>query len=171
MRNAWSCHDGRADRVHYVQICRTYLAECYTRTMIRVDIGGNLKDESGEFRFVRFHFTLFCLYRTRTGSNLHKAVQQFLYTKIIQGRAKEYRRAISCQIRFHIQFRINSFDQFQIATQFVCQRLTDLLIQFFRMYVDFYLLRHHLFGRLVQVQFLLINIIYSFEAGSLFDRP
>jgi dTDP-4-dehydrorhamnose reductase len=48
---------------------------------------------------------------------------------------------------------------------------TDLLIQFFRMYVDFYLLRHHLFGRLVQVQFLLINIIYSFEAGSLFDRP
>ena len=30
--------------------------------MIRVDIGGYLKDESGKFRFVRFHFTLFCLY-------------------------------------------------------------------------------------------------------------
>ena len=101
MRNAWSCHDGRADRVHYYKFARTYLAECYARTVIRVDIGGNLEDESGEFRFVRFHFTLFCLYGTRTRSNTPtKQFEQFLYTKIIQGRAEEYRCAISCQISF-----------------------------------------------------------------------
>ena len=150
---------------------RTYLTESYARTVIRIDIGSNLKDESGKFRFIRLHFSLFRLYGTRTGSNLHKAIQQFLHTKIIQGRTKEYRCTISCQIRFYIQFGINAFNQLEVTTQLICQRFTDLLIQFFRMNINCHLLCHHLLGRLVQVQFILINIIDSFETGSLFDRP
>ena len=139
--------------------------------MVRVDIGGNLKDKACEFRLFRFYFAFFRLHGTGTGSNLHKAIQQFLHTKIIQGRTKEYRCTISCQIRFYIQFGINAFNQLEVTTQLICQRFTDLLIQFFRMNINCHLLCHHLLGRLVQVQFILINIIDSFETGSLFDRP
>ena len=147
------------------------LTECHTRTMVRIDIGSYLKDEAGEFRFVRFHFTLFCLYRTRAGSYLYKTVQQLLHTEVVQRRSKEYRCTVSCQIGFRIKFRINTLNQFQIATQFVCQRLTNLLIQFFRMNIDCHFLCYHLFGWLIQVQFLFVDIVYSFETCSLLYRP
>ena len=60
------------------------LTECHTRTVIGINIGCDLKDESGEFRFVGIHFTLFCLYGTRTGSYLHETVQQLLHTEVVQ---------------------------------------------------------------------------------------
>ena len=62
----------------------TNLTECHTRTMVGINVGGYLKDESGKFRFVRFHFTLFCLYRTRAGSYLYETVQQLLHTEVVQ---------------------------------------------------------------------------------------
>ena len=139
--------------------------------MIRVDVSCYLENKTGKFRFFGNHLTFFSMYRTGSGSNLNKAIEQFLHTKVIQCRTEEYRCAISCQIRLDIKFGINAFNQFQITTQFVCQRLSNLLIQFLRMYIDFHLFRHHLFRRLIQVQFLLIYIVYSLETCSLLNRP
>ena len=73
----------------------TDLTKCNTRTVIRVDISGNLKDKSGEFRFFRFHFSFFSLHRTRTRSYFHETVQQLLNTEVIQSRSKEYRCTVT----------------------------------------------------------------------------
>lgn len=79
----------------YMQIRRiagklagTYLAECDARTVVRVDIGGNLEDKTCELRFTRLHLTFFCLYRTGAGGYFHKTVQQLLHTEIIQAEPK-----------------------------------------------------------------------------------
>ena len=139
--------------------------------MIRVDIRRNLKDKSGEFRLFRFHFTFFRLYRTRTWSDLYKAIQQFLYTKVIQSRAKEYRCQFTFQIFFFIKFRINSIYQFQLTTQLISQLRTDLLIQFFGIDIDLHLLRHYLLGGLEKIQIVFIDVINPLKAHTTFDWP
>ena len=149
----------------------TYLAECDTRTVIRVDIGGNLEDKACEFRLVRLHFTLFRLYRTGTGSNLHKAVQQLLHTEVIQGGTEEYGSQFTFQIFLYLKFGIYPVYQLQLAAQLVRQRRAYLIIQFFRIYIHFHFLRHHLFGRLVQVQIMFVDVINSLKAGAALDRP
>lgn len=115
------------------KLARTNLAESYTRTMVRVDVGSNLEDKSGEFRFVRFHFALFGVHGTGAGRNLHEAVQQFLHTEVVQCRAEEYGSAVSCQVRIYVESGIDAFDQFEVAAQLVCQRFADLVVQFFGM--------------------------------------
>ena len=139
--------------------------------MIRVDIRRNLEDKTGEFRLFRLHFTLFRLHRTRAWGYLHKAIQQFLHTEVIQGRAKEYRCHFPFQVFFLIKFRIYSIYQFQLTTQFISQLCTDLLIQLFGIDIYFYLFRHHLLGRLEKIQIVFIDVINTLEADTTFDRP
>ena len=123
------CHELRGRRkthrlpMTYMQIrsitCEftgTYLAECNARTVIRVNICRNLKHKTGKFRFFRFHFTFFRLHRTRAWGYFHKAIQQLLYTEIIQSRTKEYRRHFPFQVFFLIKFRIYSIYQLQLTT-------------------------------------------------------
>ena len=98
------------------KLTRTDFTESDTRTVIRIDIGRNLKNESGKLRFIRFHLTLLGLHRTGTRSNLYETVQKFLNTEVIQCRTEKHRSAFSCQISLVIEFRINTFNQFQITT-------------------------------------------------------
>ena len=96
--------------------------------MIRIDISCDLKDKSGKFRFIGFHLTFFCLGRTGARSNFHKCIQQFLYTEVIQCRPEKYRSHLAFQVLLHIEFRINTVNQFQFSAQFFSQRSTDLVV-------------------------------------------
>ena len=139
--------------------------------MVRVDIGGNLKDKACEFRLFRFYFAFFRLHGTGTGSNLHKAVQQLLHTEVVQGGAEEHGGQFTFQILLYLKFGIHTVYQFQFSAQLVRQCRTDLIIQFFRIYIYFHLFRHHLFGRLVKIEITFIDVVNSLEAGTALDRP
>ena len=162
----------------YMQIRRiagklagTYLAECDARTVVRVDIGGNLEDKTCELRFARLHLTFFCLYRTGAGGYFHKTVQQLLHTEIIQGRTEEYGSQFTFQIFLHLKIGIYTVYQFQFAAQLVRQLGPDLIVQLFRIDIHFDLLRHHLLGRLVEIQVVLVDIVDAFEARATLDGP
>ena len=139
--------------------------------MIRVDVSSNLKDESCKLRFIRLYFTFLRLHGTRTRSDFYETVEQLLHTEVIQCRAEEYRCCITFQIIFNIEFRINTFYQFQLATKLICQRCTDMAIQISRIHVNLYLFCYHLLRRLEKIQFLLIYIIYTLKTRSALDRP
>ena len=72
-------------RLIALELTRTHLTERDTGTVVRIDVGSYLEDKTRELRFLRVHITFLSLRRTRTGSNLHEAVQQLLNTKVIQG--------------------------------------------------------------------------------------
>ena len=139
--------------------------------MIRVDIGGYLEDESGKFRFFRLHLTFFRLHGTGTGSNLHKAIQQFLHTEIIQCRTEEYGSKLSFQVFLLIEFGVNTVYQFQFSAQLIGQLGTNPVVQFLGMDVHFHLLRHYLLAGLVEVEVMLVDIVDTLETDTALDRP
>ena len=69
-----------------LELTTAHLTEGDTRTMVGVDIGRDLEDETCKLGFLRLHVALLGLRGTGTGSDLHKTVQQFLHAKVIQGR-------------------------------------------------------------------------------------
>ena len=139
--------------------------------MIRVDIGGYLKDESGKFRFFRLHLTFFRLHGTGTGSNLHKAIQQFLHTEIIQCRTEEYGSKLPFQIFLLIKFGVNTVYQFQFSAQLVGQLGTNPVVQLLGMDIHFHLLCHHLLTGLVEVKIMLVDVVDTLETDTALDRP
>ena len=153
------------------KLTRTNLTEGHTRTVVRVDVGRNLEDKSGKLRLVGVHRTFFCQHRTRTRSDFHKTVEQLLHTEVVQCRTEEYRSQFSFQVLSYLEFRIHSVNQFQFIAQFLGQRRTDVVVQVLGMDIHFHLFRHYLLRRLEEIQFLLINIIYSLKTRTAFDRP
>ncbi len=67
------------------KLARTNLAEGNTTAMVGVDVGRYLEDKTCEFILFGFHLTLLRFRRTWVRRNLHKAVQQFLNTKVVKG--------------------------------------------------------------------------------------
>jgi len=90
--------------------------EEYSATVIRIDVGVNFKYKSGKSFFFGFNFTFFGETWLRNRSNFNKSIKQFLHTKIVQCTSKKYWSQITRQIFFIIEFRINSFHQFQFFT-------------------------------------------------------
>ena len=77
-------------RLVALELATADLTESDTRAVVRIDIGCNLKDKTSKLLLLGLHLTLFRFRWTRTGGNLHKAVQQLLHAKVIQGRTKEH---------------------------------------------------------------------------------
>jgi hypothetical protein len=72
-------------RLVTLELTTADLAEGNTRTMVGVDIRGNLKDEARELLFLGLYLPFLRLGGTRTGGYLHETVEKFLNTKIIEG--------------------------------------------------------------------------------------
>ena len=139
--------------------------------MVRIDIRCNLEDETSELLLFRRYHALLCLGGLRTRCDLHEAVQQFLYTEVVQGRAEEYRCYLSRTVGLHVKFRIHTIHQFQILAQFLCILLAYKTIEFIAVDVNLTFLCHPLLVRCEQVELVLIDVINSFELRSLVDRP
>ena len=149
----------------------TNLAERHARTVVGVDVGGYLEDETGELGLLGTHLTLFRHDGTRTGGYLHKAVEQLLHAEVVQCRTEEHRCQLALQVVVHLELGIDTLYQFQVCTQLLCQRSADVLVQLLGMDVHLHLLGHHLFRRLEEVEVLLINVVHTLEALSLVDGP
>ena len=150
--------------------------------MVRIDIRCNLEDETSELLLFRRYHALLCLGGLRTRCDLHEAVQQFLYTEVVQGRAEEYRCHLSGTIGLHVKGRIHTIHQFQVLAQLLSILLSNHIINI-RVRTPLarwrgvggeaylHLLCHPLLVGCEQVELLLIDVIHSFELRSLVDRP
>ena len=68
-----------------LELTAAHLAEGDTRTMVGVDIGCNLEDKTCKLRLIGLNIALLSLSGFGTGGYLHEAVQQLLYTEVVQG--------------------------------------------------------------------------------------
>ena len=66
------------------KLARADLAEGDAGTVVRVDIGGNLEDETCELRLLWLHLALLCLGWLWRWGNLHEAIQKLLHTEVVQ---------------------------------------------------------------------------------------
>ena len=158
-------------RLITAELTAAHLTEGNTRAVVGIDIGGDLKDEACEFRFFWLHIAFLGLRRTRRGGNLHKAVQQFLHTEVIQGRAEEYWCHLGVSICLDVKFGIDTIDEFQIFTQLLSILLPYPLVEFLAVDIHFHLLRHTLLIGSEEVKLLLINVIHTLELRALIDGP
>ena len=158
-------------RLVTAKLTTTHLTEGDTRTMVGIDIGCNLEDKARKLRFFGLHVALLGLRRTRRWGDLHKAVQQFLYTEIVQSRTKEHGCHFSVSICLNVEFGIDAIDEFQVLTQFLSILLPYPLVEFRAVDIHLHLLRHALLIGSEEVKFLLIDIIHALELRTLIDGP
>ena len=107
----------------------TYLAKSGARTVVRVDVGGDLEDEASELGLLWLHETLLSLSATGRWSNLHKTIEQFLHTKVVEGGTEEHRSQLTCQVVIDIELGIHTVNQFQVLAQLRGIILTYTLIK------------------------------------------
>ena len=158
-------------RLVALELSTAHLAECDTRTMVRVDIRGNLEDKTRELLLLGFHLTLLSLRRTGTGGYLHETVQQLLHTEIIQGRAKEHRRHLGRTVGFHLKLGIDTINQFKVLTQLCRIVLSHPVVKVGTVDINLHLIRHTLFIRRKEVELLFIDVIHTLELRPLVDGP
>ena len=103
------------------ELARADFTESNARTVIGVDVGRNLEDEACELLFIGIHLALLRLGGTRTGSNLHKGIEQLLNTKVVQSRTEEDRCQLASEVFRSLELGIDPFEQLQFTTEFVRQ--------------------------------------------------
>ena len=150
----------------------TNLHESNTTAMIRVHIGMDLENETGEGILFRIDHPFHSRHGTGRRSDIDKAIQQFFHPEVIQGRTKEHGSDISFQVGIDIEFGINTFYQLDIGTQLFCLSGLDIVFKFRAVDIlKFHVFRHILLARSIEVQFLFIYIIDPPEPLSHVDRP
>ena len=140
--------------------------------MVRVHVGVNLKHKAGELLLGGLHLALLGLHRTRRRRYAHKAVEQFLYAKRVEGRAEKYRGRLALKVVLLAELRIHAVDQVDVAAQLrgvvgphgsVDGGRVDV--------VDLHTLGHMLLVGLKQVEAVLIYVIHAFEVRTYVDGP
>ena len=174
------CRTGEAQRLALthmqvglvsLELTRADLTEGDTRAVVGIDIGGNLKDKAGKLLLLRLHLALLSLRGLRTWGNLDEAVQQLLYTEVVQCRTKEYGSNLGRTVGLYLKLRIDTIYQFQVFAQLARVLLTNALVQLSGVELHADLLGHALLIGGKQVELLLIDIIYALELSALIDGP
>src|SRR5574344_169812 len=153
------------------ELAAAHLAEGDTGTVVRVDVGGYLKDESGELVLGRFDHSLFSLRRTGTGRYLDETVEELLNTEVVECTSKEDGSDIGIKIIGNFEVGIDTVDQFQVVTQLLCIELTDIGFKVVTVDIDFYFLCLLLLVGGEEVELLFIDVIDAFELRTLVDWP
>ena len=153
------------------KLARTDLAECDAGTVVRVDIGSNLEDETRKLRLLRLHHALLSLGRSWRWSYLNEAVQEFLHTEVVQCRAEEHRSHLGRAVGLDVKLRIYAIHQFQFLAQLGSLALAYSLVELLRLHIHLHLFGYALLVRRKEVELMLVDIIYTLESGALSDRP
>src|SRR5688572_7071683 len=91
--------------------------ECNAVAMFRIHVGMYLKYKTRKLIFFRLHHPHRCLPGNGRRSDPNECVQQFLYTKVVHGASKKYRRDFSVEVMLDIKIRINTLDKFNVSAQ------------------------------------------------------
>ena len=139
--------------------------------MVRVDICGNLKDESCELRLFWLYVALLGLCWAWRWSNLNKAVKQLLHTEVVQCRTEEHWCYLGLAICLNVELRINTVYQLQVLAQLSGVLLANALVKLFAIDVNLNLVSYALLVRCKQVKLLFVDVVHTFEFCSLVDWP
>ena len=153
------------------KLTAAHLTEGDTRAVVGVDIGGNLKDKSCKLGLFGLHIALLGLGGAGRWCYLYKAVQQLLYTEVVQSRTEEYWCNLGLAIGLYVELRIYTVYQLQVLAQLGGVLFANALVELFAVYVYLNLISHTLFVGGKQVQFLLVDVVHTLELCSLIDRP
>ena len=153
------------------KLARANLAEGNARTVVRVDVGGNLEDEACKLRLLRLHHSLLCLGRLWRRGNLHEAVQELLHTEVVQSRTEEHRSHLGGAIGLHLELWVHAVHQLQLLSQLVGLSLAHTLVELLALNVYSHLLGHTLLVRGEEVELMLVDVVHTLESGALTDRP
>ena len=153
------------------EFARTDFDEGYARAMVGVHIRMNFEYESGESLFVRFDAALLCGNGQRRRRNFDETVEQLLDTERVECAAEKHRRHIGCQIIFDVERIVNAIDEFEVVAQFAGVVVADHLVELRAVQIDGHRFADALFVGRVKVEFLLIDVVHTFEFLSHVDRP
>ena len=148
-----------------------YFAESDTRTVVGVDIGCNLEDETRELIFFRRYGALFCHRGAREGGNLYKTVEHLLYTKVVECGTEEYGSDFGIEVGVYVEFRVYAFHQFQVFTQFFCVGLSYMFVELLAVDVYLHFFCHLLLVGRKEIEVVLKYIVHALEAHALVDGP
>ena len=155
-----------------LELTRADLEERYARAVVGIHVGVDLEAESRELLLHRIHLTLLGNNRARRGSDVHKALQEFLYTERIQRRAEEYRCKFACQVGILAERVIYTLDHLQILAE-----LGSVIVAYKFGYLRVgNVLKLNGFGDvrlvgLIEVERLLEDVVHTLEPLPAVDRP
>ncbi len=158
-------------RLVTLELTGAYLAECDTRTVVGVDVCGNLEDETRELLLVRFYHTLFRFCRAWGRSNLDEAIEEFLHTKVVECRAEEYWCHFCRAVCLHVEFWIYTVNELKVIAQLLCIVFANLRVEVRGIDINGNLLGDTLFVWREEVELLFVDIVNALELGSLVDWP
>ena len=97
-----------------LKFSRTYSYKCDAVSMSWVNICMDLENKAAEFIFMRNDFAQLRMPCFGNRSDVYKAIQQFLHSKIVYSATKENRSQLSFQVIVDVKFRVDAFYQFYI---------------------------------------------------------
>ncbi len=139
--------------------------------MVRIDVGRYLEDEAGELGFVGRHHPLLCLRGLWVGRNLDKAVEQLLYTEVVERRTEEYGGHFGLAVVVDAKCGVDAVDEVEVVAQSLGKVLTDMLLEVGRRDVNFHLLRLALLVGREEVEVVLVDVVHTLELHALSNRP
>ena len=154
-----------------LEFAGAHLAEGDTRAVVGVDVCSDFKDEASKLSLVGLYGALLGFRGFGRRCYLHEAVEQFLYTEVVESRTEEHRCYLSRTVGGNIERWIDTVDEFQVVAQLLCILFADTLIKLSRTQFHTDFLRHALFVWCEEVEFVLVDVIDTLKLSPLVDRP
>ena len=97
--------------------------------MVRIQIGVNFENESGERLFIRLYFSGFCNPTSGIRSDSYHSSVQILHPEIVAGRAEKHGSQITVTVKIFIERLKNTLNEFGIFAQLVGRLFPNLVVQ------------------------------------------
>ena len=153
------------------ELARADLAEGDAGAVVGVDVGRYLENKAGELRLLGLHIAFFSLCGAGRGSYLYETVEQLLDTEVIQSRAEEDGGHLGVEVGLAAELGIHALDDLEVVAQLLCVVLADHFIQLGGIQLHAHFLGDALLIGGEEIEVLLVDVIYTFEAGTLVDGP
>ena len=140
--------------------------------MVGVHVRMDLEDKASEGGFVGRYLTFLCLDRAGRWSDLYEAVEELLYTEVVECRAEEHGSDIARQIFFAVKLGVYAVNELQIHTELLCLLGGDVLLKLGGVEVcDRDALGDALLVRREEIECTLVDVVDATEALTHVDGP
>ncbi len=141
--------------------------------VFRVHVRLNLEHETGELLFLRGHGTHVGRARHRRGCPGDQPTEHMIDAEVTQRGAEKDRRDIAAQEQLAIELVRRAFNQLQLFAQLRRQLFADRAVQLriIQPFDDAHFLNGVAFTRLVEIGFVVIEVVNAFEQLAASDRP
>ena len=146
--------------------------EGYAGAVVGVHVGVDLEHEAGEGLFPGVDYALHGLDGPRLGGYLHEAVEEFLDAEGVEGRAEEDGCELAAQVCLLVEVGVDAFDELQVFAELGGIFLADACVDLGGVDVgDLHAFGDGLLVGCEEVEAVLVDVIYSFEACAHVDGP